>query len=198
VRVGDAHKKSRGGLLRPELVERAQAGDREAFDELATAIYDRLYAIGRRILRDGYAAEDAVQEALIRGWRDLQSLRDPERFEAWMHRLLINACHDHGRRSRRFETEVTMIDFDKSDPADDYAGVADRDQLERGFLTLPIEHRAVIVLTHYVGLPAAEVGQILSIPTGTVYSRLHYGIRAMRTAMLTSAVPTAAVVKAGR
>ena len=77
----------------------AQAGDREAFDALATAMYDRLYAVACRILRDGYAAEEAVQESLIRGWRELRSLRDPSRFEAWMHRLLINSCHDQGRRS---------------------------------------------------------------------------------------------------
>src|SRR6188768_4431122 len=94
------------------LVERAQRGDHEAFDDLATAAYGRLYAIARRILRDGYAAEDAVQEALIRGWRDLRSLRDPDRFEAWMHRLLINACHDQSRRSRRFEVEIADLGVD--------------------------------------------------------------------------------------
>src|SRR6185369_6592680 len=87
-------------VMRPELVVRAQSGDREAFDALATALYDRLYAIGRRILRDGHAAEDAVQEALIRAWRDLRSLREPERFEAWMHRLLVRACYDQARRRR--------------------------------------------------------------------------------------------------
>jgi RNA polymerase sigma-70 factor (ECF subfamily) len=89
--------------VRTEWVERAQRGDREAFDALASSLYDRLYAVGRRILRDGHAAEDAVQEALIRGWRDLPSLREPDRYEAWMHRLLVNACHDLSRRGRRFE-----------------------------------------------------------------------------------------------
>jgi RNA polymerase sigma factor (sigma-70 family) len=173
--------------LRPELVERAQAGDRQAFDALATAIYDRLYAVGQRILRDGYAAQDAVQEALIRGWRDLRSLRDPERFEAWMHRLLINACYDLRRRARRIEVEIQPIHLERSDPVDDYAGVVTRDELERAFLLLPIEHRAVLVLTHYVGLPAPEVGRILGIPAGTVYSRLHYGSRQMRAALTTPA-----------
>ena len=178
---------SRGRLLRPELVRRAQAGDREAFDALATNLYDRLYAVGRRILRDGYAAQDAVQEALIRGWRDLRSLRDPDRFEAWMHRLLINSCADLRRRARRIEVEIQPIHLERSDPHDEFATVLSRDELERAFLQLPIEHRAVLVLTHYLGLSAPEVGQILGLPAGTVYSRLHYGSRQMRMALSASA-----------
>jgi RNA polymerase sigma-70 factor, ECF subfamily len=174
---------------------RAQHGDREAFDALATALYDRLYAIGRRILRDGHAAEDAVQEALIRGWRDLRSLRDPERFEAWMHRLLVNACHDQSRRSRRFEVEVPAISLDRTDPSDDYAGVVQRDELERAFLELAVEHRAALVLTYYVGMPANEVGQVLGIPPGTVYSRLHYGSQRMRTALMRASAAPAPVAQ---
>jgi RNA polymerase sigma-70 factor (ECF subfamily) len=155
-------------------------------------MYDRLYSIGRRVLRDGHAAEDAVQEALVRGWRDLRSLRDVDRFEAWMHRLLVHACHDQSRRARRFEVEVEQIGLDRSDPSDDFAAVVHRDELERAFLLLPIEHRAAIVLTHYVGMPATEVAQVLGVPVGTVYSRLHYGIKQMRTALLRAAPEEAA------
>lgn len=169
--------------MRPELVARAQSGDREAYDAIATTMYDRLYSVGRRILRDGNAAEDAVQEALIRGWRDLRSLREPDRFEAWMHRLLVRACQDQVRRRRAFDIRAVVLDIDRPDPIDDYLGVVLRDELERAFLQLPVEHRAVLVLTHYVGLPATEVGQILGIPPGTVYSRLHYGARRMRAAL---------------
>jgi len=158
--------------VRPDLVARAQSGDREAFDALATALYDQLYAVGRRILRDGHAAEDAVQEALIRGLRDLRSLREPERFEAWMHRLLVHACADHTRRRRPIEVTIKPIDAARSDPADDIAVVAQRDELERAFLELSVEQRAVLVLTHYVGMPAADVGNALGIPVGTVHSRL--------------------------
>ena len=100
-----------------------------------------------------------------------------------MHRLLVNACHDLSRRGRRFEVEVPAIGVDRSDPADDYAAVATRDELDRAFLQLPVEHRAVLVLTHYVGMSATEVSDVLGIPVGTVYSRLHYGIRMMRSAM---------------
>jgi RNA polymerase sigma-70 factor (ECF subfamily) len=169
-----------------ELVERAQSGDREAFEALATAAYQRLFGIARRVLRDSHAAEDAVQEALVRCWRDMRSLRDPDRFDAWLHRLLINACHDQSRSSRRFAVEVREIDVSRFDPHDDYAQVANRDELQRAFMALPVEQRAVIVLTHYVGLPADEVGQILGIPAGTVYSRLHYGVKRMRGALAKS------------
>ena len=173
--------------MRPDLVERAQRGDREAFDALATAMYHRLYAIGRRIMRDGYAAEDAVQEALIKGWRELPSLRDRDRFEAWMHRLLINACNDQARRRRPLVASVTALELERPDPLDAYVGVAQRDELERAFMSLSIEQRAVLVLTHYVGMPATDVARVLGIPTGTVYSRLHYALRAMRGAMARNA-----------
>ena len=91
-----------------DLVERAQRGDHEAFDALASAAYHRLYAIARRILRDGYAAEDAVQDALVRAWRDLWGLRDPGAFDAWLHRLLVRSCADHQRRSRRTRLDVAV------------------------------------------------------------------------------------------
>jgi RNA polymerase sigma-70 factor (ECF subfamily) len=173
-----------------ELVERAQRGDHEAFDVLASAAYDRLYAIARRILRDGYAAEDAVQDALVRAWRDVRGLRDPEAFDAWLHRLLVNACNDHARRARRRPIELPELLIERAEPRDDIASLVDRDELERAFLELSVEHRAVLVLTHYVGLPGPEVGRILRIPSGTVASRLHYGTRAMRSALSrTGALP---------
>ena len=163
-----------------ELVERAQRGDHEAFDALASAAYHRLYAIARRILRDGYAAEDAVQDTLVKAWRDMRGLRDPEAFDAWLHRLLVNACNDHVRRTRRRPVELPGLTVDRPAPGDELARLADRDELERAFLELSVEHRAVLVLTHYLGLPATDVARILHVPPGTVASRLHYGARAMR------------------
>lgn len=177
---------------------RAQAGDREAFDAVATAMYDPLYAVGRRILRDGNAAQDAVQEAFIRAWRDLRSLRELDRFEAWMHRLVVRACYDQARRRRPFEVAITPIHVDRSDPADDIAVVAHRDELERAFLKLSVEHRAVLVLTHYVGMPAADVGQVLGIPVGTVHSRLHYAIQAMRKSLAATSPDVRAWGEVGR
>lgn len=175
--------------MSPDLVERAQHGDHAAFDALAVAAYDRLYAIARRILRDGYSAEDAVQDALIRAWRDLRSLRDPDRFDAWLYRLTIRACQDVVRGTRRRAVEVHIVELERADGSDQYGSVVDRDQLERAFRALSIEHRAVLVLTHYVGMTAAEVAETLGIPSGTVYSRLHYGLRTMRGVLLSPPVP---------
>jgi RNA polymerase sigma-70 factor (ECF subfamily) len=172
-----------------ELVERAQRGDHEAFDALATAAYHRLYAIARRILRDGYAAEDAVQEALVAAWRDLRSLREPERFDAWLHRILIRTCGDEVKRSRRRPLLIDAISLDPPSPTDDLAALVDHDAIERAFLALSVEHRAVLVLTHYVGLPGPEIAAILGIPPGTVHSRLHYGTRAMRAALTFGSSP---------
>lgn len=166
-----------------ELVERAQRGDREAFDVLMGAAYHRLYAIARRILRDGYAAEDAVQDALVRAWRDLRGLRDRDRFDAWLHRLLIHACQDQVRRRKRRPHEVTVADIGEMAGDDRIRQLIDRDELERAFLRLPIQQRAALVLTHYVGLSGSEVAAILGVPAGTVYSRLHYGAEAMRLAL---------------
>jgi RNA polymerase sigma-70 factor (ECF subfamily) len=187
VNAADVRVTPEGSALTSELVERAQRGDHEAFDDLVTAAYHRLYAIARRILRDGYAAEDAVQDALVRAWRDLRGLRDRDRFDAWLHRLLVNACADHARRARR-RLEVTIDTIDRPDPHDDVDRVGDRDQIERAFLQLSVEHRAVLVLTHYVGLPAPEVATMLGIPVGTVYSRIHHGTRALRTSLVGSPV----------
>jgi RNA polymerase sigma-70 factor (ECF subfamily) len=184
--------------LTSDLVERAQRGDHAAFDALAGAAYHRLYAIARRILRDGYAAEDAVQDALVKAWRDVRGLRDPGAFEAWLHRLLVNACHDQVRRTRRRPIEVLALPIDREEPRDDFAQLADRDELEQAFLQLTIEHRAVLVLTHYVGLPATEVSRILGIPPGTVASRLHYGARAMRAALGRSDVAPTTIPEPGR
>ena len=166
-----------------ELVRRAQTGDREAFEAIAMASYDRMYAISQRVLRDGAAAEDAVQETLIRMWRDLRSLRDIDRFDAWSNRLLIRSCQDQWRRNRRIRTDVAEIDLERPDPGDAYATVGHRDELERAFAKLSVEHRAVVVLTHYQGYSAADVGEVLGIPPGTVYSRLHYALRELRSAM---------------
>lgn len=181
-----------------ELVERAQRGDHEAFDDLATAAYHRLYAIARRILRDGYAAEDAVQDALIRAWRDLRSLRDRDRFDAWLHRLLVHACADHVRRTRRRPLEVTIDAIDRPDPQDDVRRIVDRDEIERAFLQLSVQHRAVLVMTHYEGLPAPEIASILGIPVGTVYSRIHHGTRQMRISLVGSSAMPESTPEQGR
>jgi RNA polymerase sigma-70 factor, ECF subfamily len=165
-----------------DLVMRAQRGDHAAFEALARASADRLVSIARRVLSDPFAAEDAVQECLIRAWRDLRALRDPHRFDAWLYRLLLNSCRDEQRRSKRRVTTVE-ITMDSATPVDDVAAVDHRDQLARGFATLTLEHRMALTLHHFLGLRPVEIGEVLGVPTGTVSSRLHYAGRALRAAL---------------
>jgi len=169
--------------MRSDLVRRAQGGDGEAFETLIRSSYDRLFAVADRILGDRYAAEDAVQEAVVRSWRDIRGLRDPDRFEAWLYRLVVNASRDHARRRRRAVNDGGILPPDLPATGDDYASLVDHDALEGAFLTLSADHRIVLVLAHYAGYSAPEIAAILSVPTGTVYSRLHYAMRAMRAAL---------------
>ena len=164
------------------LVEAAQRGDHDAFEALAIGAGDRLFAIARLILRNIPAAEDAVQETLVHAWRDLPRLRDPDRFDAWLHRLLINACNDQGRLRRRWSTEISVVHVEPtSDDATE--AMADRDQLERGFRRLKPEQRAAVVLHFYLGLSAAEVAETLGVPLGTAKSRIHYATETLRAAL---------------
>lgn len=163
-----------------DLVIRAQRGDREAFGLLAAQVADRFLAVARRILRDIDLAEDATQQALLDAWRDLPRLRDPGRFEAWSYRLLVHACYAEGRKNRRWAPNLRLLRVDEPIAREDLTSVIDRDQLERGFRRLTLEHRAVVVLYHYLDRPLDEIARILEIPVGTVHSRLHHAMRALR------------------
>jgi len=165
-----------------DLVEAARRGDHQAFEALATASADRLYRIATLILRDHGRAQDAVQEALVHAWRELPALRDPDRFSAWLHRLLVNACLDEARSRHRVAAEVSMLRIEPS-TQDAQIAVADRDQLERGFRRLKPPQRAVVVLHFYVGLTVAEVAETLGVPLGTAKSRLHYATEVLRAAL---------------
>jgi RNA polymerase sigma-70 factor (ECF subfamily) len=174
-----------------DLVERAQQGDREAFASLALAAGDRLHAVAHRVLRDVDLAEDATQQALLAVWRDLPHLRDPARFDAWSYRLLIRACYAEGRRTRRWAPNIRLLPADEPTVVDGLSSIVDRDQLERGFRRLSIDHRAVVVLHHYLDMPLDEVAETLGVPIGTVRSRLHYAMRGLRAALDADARPTA-------
>jgi RNA polymerase sigma-70 factor (ECF subfamily) len=170
--------------MRARLVERAREGDESAFTELIDLDGDRCYAIAYRILRDVERAQDAVQQALLLAWRELPRLRDPERFEVWLHRLLVNACYEEARRYRRWSLRVRALPVDGPGGPDPTVAVDDRDALDRAFLRLSPEHRAVFVLHHHVGLPLASIAEVVGVPTGTVKSRLHNATRALRAALI--------------
>jgi RNA polymerase sigma-70 factor (ECF subfamily) len=172
-----------------DLVIRAQRGDEEAFASLAVAAGDRLHAVAHRILRDIELAEDATQQALLAIWRDLPQLRDPARFDAWSYRLLVRACYAEGRRSRQWTPTMHLLPSDEPRQADGSSAVVDRDQLERGFRRLSIDHRAVVVLHHYLDMPLDLVAETLGVPAGTVRSRLHHAMRGLRAALDADARP---------
>jgi RNA polymerase sigma-70 factor, ECF subfamily len=169
-------------MSRTDLVERARDGDRDAFDVLVATLIDRLYRVARLILRDIDGAEDAVQEALVRCWRDLPRLREPDRFDAWLNRILLNAVSDEAGKRRRFASTVTALRLEPLQ-TDAASYVADRDELGRVFDRLSLDHRTIVVLHHYLGLTLEEAAATIGIPVGTAKSRLHYAIEALRAAL---------------
>jgi RNA polymerase sigma-70 factor (ECF subfamily) len=173
----------------PDLVVRAQGGDEEAFATLAVVIGGRLNAVAHRILREVDLAEDATQQALLSIWRDLPGLRDPGRFEAWCYRVVVRACYSQGRASRQWAPDLRLLPSDGAVAPDAFGSIVDRDQLERAFRRLSVDHRAVVVLHHYLDLPLESIAEMLDIPIGTVRSRLHHAMRGMRAALEADARP---------
>ena len=165
------------------LVERARVGDREAFDALARMVGDQCMAIAFRILRDADRADDAVQAALISAWRQLRTLKNPDAFEPWLHKILTNECYAEARRRTRMRAEVRVLQLGGQAESADILSVNDRDQLERAFRRLTLEQRAVLVFHHYVGLPLPDVALHLGIPLGTAKSRLHHATAALRASL---------------
>lgn len=173
------------------LVVAAAHGDRDSFAELVAPRLDRLYATATLILRDRRRAEDAVQDGLVRAWRDIPNLRDPHRFDAWLRRLLVNACYDESRRGRRHESTMSLQP-DHDAPTPDAAGALEvRDALDRGLVALSVDQRAAIVMHYYLGLSLQEMANTLDIPLGTAKSRLHHARIALRAAVEQQEQPTA-------
>jgi len=169
--------------VQAELVDQAKRGDREAFDTLARMTGDQCMAIAFRILRDFDLADDAVQAALLTAWREIRALRDPGRFEPWLHRILTNACYAEARRRRRWSEGIRLLPVEPAHEPDQYLRVENRDELERAFRRLTLEQRAVLVFHHYLGLSLPEVADRIGIPLGTVKSRMHHAKRALRASL---------------
>jgi len=169
--------------MAPDLIDRAKRGDKEAFTTLVLQLGDRLYSVAYRILRDADRAEDAVQQALLIAWRELPTLRDDGRLEAWLYRLLVNACYAEIRHTSRWQPGLRLVPLQVPSVDDVQLSVANRDELERAFRRLSGEQRAVIVFHHYLGLSGAEIATALGLSPGTVRSRLHYARQLMRAAI---------------
>ena len=168
--------------MQRDLVLRASTGDHDAFASLATDAYARLHRAARLILRREDLASDAVQEALTSAWLHIRAVRDPDRFDAWLNRLLVRACYQE-LRARRGAIEIHVDAIEPIGVDDATGSLADRDQLERGFQRLSAEHRAALVVHHYLGLPDGDAATVLNIRIGTYKSRLNRAHGALRAAL---------------
>ena len=166
-----------------DLVLRAQSGDQQAFEALALKSHARLQRVAVGILRDPHLAEDAVQQALLRIWRDIRGLRDPNRFEGWSYRLLVRICYAEAKRQPSWTSDTAVPEARVPLAADEYDAIAHRDQLERAFARLSVDHRAVVVLHRLRGMPLEQVAEILEVPVGTVKSRLSRAMEGLRAAL---------------
>jgi RNA polymerase sigma-70 factor, ECF subfamily len=163
-----------------DLVERAQRGDREAFGLIVDASLGRLYNLAQLMLADGDLAQDAVQEALIQAWRDLRALRNPDRFDPWLHRILVRCVYRAARGERRQVDRWQLVQTDVGSAPDPARELANRDEIDRCFRRLKADHRAVLVVRHYLGLQDEEAADLLGVPPGTYKSRLHRASAALR------------------
>jgi RNA polymerase sigma-70 factor, ECF subfamily len=154
-------------------------GDRDAFAALVSRATNQAYALACLMLRDSDRAQDATQDAFVRAWRDLPSLRDADRFDAWLRRLVVNACYDEARKVHR-RAEVSLAFMPERSIVDSASATAETDRVERAFRRLPFDQRTVLVLQHYLDLSHVEIAETLGIPLGTVKSRLRYGVAALR------------------
>lgn len=166
-----------------DLVVRAVQGDRAAVESLMVTSHARLYRVAFGVLRDQHLAEDATQRALLAIWRDIRRLRDPAKYEGWSNRLLVRICYDEAKQQRDWISDIGARVADAPRTPDQYGAVLDRDQLERGFRHLSVEHRAIIVLRCLLDLPMEQVAEALGIAPGTVGSRLSRAIGALRAAL---------------
>jgi RNA polymerase sigma-70 factor (ECF subfamily) len=173
-----------GPAIDRSLIDRARNGDLDAFETIVRARMDAVYRLTSAILGNEADARDAAQETFVAAWRELARLREPDKFEAWLQRVAVNAARQtHRARSRRrireipSSTVVALADRAAGAPRDDAA------ILDAALATLPVEQRAILVLHHLEGRPLAELATILEIPEGTAKSRLFTARRALAAAI---------------
>ncbi len=164
---------------------RSTGGDRDPaqaeFVRRATALLPSSYRLAAHLLGDPNEAEDAMQEALLSAWRGWPRLREPELFEPWLERIVVNTCFERLRRRRR--SPVVALPEEELEPSasvDESAGPVARDTIGRALGVLSAEQRVVVVLRYWRDLSIEEIAVRVGIPAGTVRSRLHYALRALR------------------
>lgn len=165
-----------------ELLVRARAGDREAFDLIVIARGEPLFRTALAILGNEADARDATQEAFVSAWRGMGGVRDFERFDAWLGRILINQCRMALRRRRRVR-EVGIDDVAEAADRSFAPAPADRSDFDDAFDRLSVDQRAILVLHHVHGYGVREIAAWLGIPSGTVKWRLSRARKALATAL---------------
>ena len=163
-----------------ELVERAQGGDLGAFEALASLSHARLYRAAFGVLRDSDLAKDATQQALVEVWKHLRGLRDPDAYDAWSYRIVVRECVREAKRAPDWASDTVVESRLEPQGADPFRSVVDRDQLERGFRRISVEHRAVLVMRFLLDLSYEDIAESLDISAGTVASRLSRALAAIR------------------
>src|SRR4029078_7102175 len=148
-----------GAAVQDLLVERARRGDRDAFSALAARVVAGRDSLAYAGLRDADLSRAAVQAALLGAWRDLPDLREVEKFDAWLHRLVVHACYAEARRASRWTGAVRALPTQHPTLPDTAISVADRDELERAFRRLPPEQPAVVALRYSLDLPLRRVAR---------------------------------------
>lgn len=177
-----------GPAIDRSLIDRARNGDLDAFESIVRARMDAVYRLTSAILGDEADARDAAQETFVAAWRQIARLREPERFEAWLQRVAVNAARQtHRARSRRRIREIpsstvpSLADRAAASPPDDAA------VLDAALATIPIDQRAILVLHHLEGRGMVELAAILEIPEGTAKSRLFAARRVLAAAITADA-----------
>ena len=183
-----------GAISRPSsrarIVELARAGDKAAFEELVSSWVEPAFRIALAIVGNEADARDATQDAFLAAWRRLRQLRDPESFDAWLYRILVNSCRGQRRDRHRVavrEIHVTALG-EGEEPVDDPAETADEraaslDAIERAWLRISMAERTILALHHFEHRPVAEIAAVLGIPAGTAKSRLFHARRSLDQAL---------------
>ena len=166
-------------LERVGLVDSTSGGTRtgawEAFERLTAARLTRAYRLAGIVLGDPSEAQDAVHDAALQAWHHWHELRDPARFDAWFDRILVNQCRDRSRRRRLLP--VALPDPPAPDP---FAGTAEHEALDQALADLPVDQRLVLALRFVEDLSVPGIAARMGLPEGTVKSRLHRGLSALR------------------
>ena len=145
----------------------------ERFLRLAGSGLDRAYRLAGLVLGNATEAEDAVQDALLRAWNGVRTLRDPAGFDAWFDRILVNGCRDRLRRRKVVRFVPLDATHDTVPIRDPFSTLGEQDALLAGLQALGPDERVVVVLHYWADLRLEDIATRLDCPTGTVKSRLH-------------------------